>query len=461
MAQRRLFGTDGIRAPFGEPPLDRETVTTLGLRLGELLTEERAGALSAPTVVIGGDTRDSTPTLCRWLASGLHAGGVRVRYTGVLTTPGIAYLARHLKADVGIAVSASHNPHPDNGIKLIDRHGYKWSEPSEARLEERLTAVERDLPERELPEPATEAVAVYLAALESMLPPGEPLTGLSVVLDPGHGAASPFAERLFSDLGARVRMIHAEPDGTNINRDAGSTHPEALARAVQEQGADLGIAFDGDADRAILVDETGAERDGDAILYLWATRLQDDGGLRPPKIVATSMSNLGLEKALESRGIGMLRCDVGDRIVVETMQREGLVLGGEQSGHVVHLTSSTTGDGLLTALQMAGIAARGKREERSFSELLAGFVRYPQVLLNVRVAQKPPFEELPEVMETARSVEERLGDDGRLVLRYSGTEPKARVMIEGKDQDEIDALAAELADTIRGAIGAEPQGERA
>jgi phosphoglucosamine mutase len=449
----RLFGTDGIRAPFGEAPLDRPTVTAVAVALGRSLGEEAGGA--EPRVVLGGDTRASTPEICRWVAAGLAAGGARAHYVGVLPTPAIAFLVRELGADAGVAVSASHNPLPDNGVKVIDRQGHKLSEAEEAALEARMEGVEsgRVPPHAELAaDPG--AAEVYLAALvervRTAVRSDRPLAGLSVGIDAAHGAAAPYAERLFTTLGARVAAWGDRPTGDNINVDCGSTHPEHLAAEVARRGLDLGVAFDGDADRAILIDERGVERDGDAILYLWARHLLAAGRLSPPRIVATSMSNLGLERALAEIGVGVERCGVGDRIVVETMQREGIVLGGEQSGHVVNLDLSTTGDGLLTGLTMAALVATSGRP---LSELLSGFVRYPQVLLNVKVASKPDLEGLPKVAAAAKRVEDELGADGRLVLRYSGTEPLARVMIEGPDQATIERLAGELAAAIDQEIG--------
>jgi phosphoglucosamine mutase len=464
----RLFGTDGIRAPFGTWPLDRPTVRALGWHLGRLLAQ-RSAAGESPSVVLGGDTRESTPELVRWLAGGLTAAGAEPRPLGVMTTPGIAFLTRDLAAAAGVAVSASHNPHPDNGIKLLDAGGFKWSRTAEEELEERIASGPRppevtratgggfgaEAPEAAAADTAEEAPALterYLGSLRSSLPGAAPLRGLSVVLDPGHGAASPFAGPLFASLGARVTVLSASPDGRNINRDSGSTRPEAMAAEVQRRRAHLGLAFDGDADRVILADETGAVRDGDAILYLWATALAEAGELEPRRIVATSMSNLGLERALARHGIALVRCDVGDRWVVETLQREGLLLGGEQSGHVIHLGLATTGDGLLTGLHMAARVAAAP--ERSLSRLLAGFVRYPQVLLNVRVAEKRDLADLPRVVAAERRARERLGEEGRLVLRYSGTEPLARIMIEGRDQQEIESLAEEIAGAIRDELGA-------
>lgn len=460
-AAPRLFGTDGIRAPFGEPPLDRATVTALAAALGETVAE-RAADGRPPRVVLGGDTRDSTPRLAAWVAEGLAAAGVEALDAGVVPTPGVAFLTRAAGAAAGVAISASHNPHPDNGLKLIGGDGFKWTPAAEAALEARLASrLEAGAggggaaatPTRLDPAP-------YPAALEASLggAAARPLGGLSVVLDTGHGAATPYARGLFERLGAEVvAALGDAPDGTNVNRGCGSTHPGPLAAAVAARGADLGLAFDGDADRLIPVDGGGRVRDGDAVLYLWASDLHAAGRLDPPAIVVTSMSNLGLEQALGRRGIEVVRCGVGDREVVATLRREGIVLGGEQSGHVVHLGLATTGDGLLTALQLAAVV---RRAGRPLAELLAGFERYPQVLTSVRVATKPELTGLPRVAAAAAAVERRLGADGRLVLRYSGTEPLARIMIEGPDQAAIEALAGELAAAIDAEIGAEAKDRR-
>jgi phosphoglucosamine mutase len=442
----RLFGTDGIRGHFGEFPLDRPTVTALAVELAASLQERANGSL--PEVVLGGDTRESTPEICGWLAQGLEAGGVRVRYAGVIPTPGVAWLIRPLGAAAGVVVSASHNPWPDNGIKLLDPSGSKWSDEDEHALERRmLSRTPAELPHLE---PAVEENLQqrYLDHLASTIE--EPLDGLRIVLDTGNGAASSYAAEIFERLGARVTLLHAEPNGRNVNEGCGSTAPEEMAARVVAEGAHLGAAFDGDADRCILADERGEVKDGDAILYLWALSLRDRGLLDPPRIVATTMSNLGLERALDREGIGIVRCAVGDRYVVEAMKKEEILLGGEQSGHIVERQLASTGDGLLTALQIAGIVHEAGRP---LSELLAGFRRYPQVLKNVRVARKPDLATVPSVAAAARAVEDRLGADGRLVLRYSGTEPLARVMIEGPDQPTIEAMAAELIDVIQGELG--------
>ncbi len=359
-----------------------------------------------------------------------------------------------------MVVSASHNPAADNGLKLIDGAGFKWTLAAESELEARLAGTEGPAPpgRRRDAAPATapEAGERYLHWLVSEAGGRHALAGLRVALDTANGAAARLAGELFARLGASVELLFASPDGLNINRDCGSTHPEALSARLANGGFDLGFAFDGDADRALLLDEHGRAHDGDSMLYLWARDLQQRGLLAVPQVVATSMSNLGLEQALAAIGVGVLRCDVGDRAVVAALRAHGLRLGGEQSGHLVDLHCTTTGDGLLTAARIAVIAASAARAGTPVSKMLADFRRYPQVLLNVQVARKPNLEHLPGVAATARRVESRLGTRGRLVLRYSGTEPLARIMIEGPDEDAIGPLAEELADAIRKEIGVAP-----
>lgn len=458
MSPTRLFGTDGIRGTFGVEPLDAATVR----RLGRALAARLARPGGKPRVVLGGDTRASTPELVNWLAQGLggqgSGRGVEVTFLGTVPTPAVAWVTRTLGAACGVAVSASHNPHPDNGIKLVDGEGFKWPPAWEAALEDQLeetAAADAEPVELTVDRGAVEA---YLRSLVSAAREGHgadagglPLEGLAVAVDAGNGAASPYAEKLFASLGARVTVINAAPDGRNINAGCGSTHPGALAELILASGGDLGFSFDGDADRVILADEKGEIRDGDAILYLWGRDLADRGALPGRRVVATSMSNLGLDAALAEAGISLVRCDVGDRVVVDTMRREGVVLGGEQSGHIVNLELGTTGDGLLTALVVALLRARRKRP---LSELVRGFERFPQLIENVRVREKVPFEGLPAVVEARRRVEEELARSGRLVLRYSGTEPLARIMIEGRDRGRIETLAEELAAVIATEIGA-------
>jgi phosphoglucosamine mutase len=446
----RLFGTDGIRAPFGEHPLDRPTVVALGRELGATLAAER----EAPRVTLGGDTRDSTETLCRWLAGGLSAAGARVTYLDTIPTPGVAWAARAFGAQAGVVVSASHNPWPDNGIKLFDGAGRKWPAAAEAALERALAehaggaAPQRESQPLEVDRDGYEA---YVRFLSLLLPGRDALAGMTVVLDTAHGATYEIAPRVFAAHGADVRQIAGAPDGRNINQGCGSTHPEQLAAAVAAAGADLGIAFDGDGDRALLVDGQGELRDGDAMLYLWARSLHEAGQLDPPAIVATSMSNLGLEHALAAAGIDVVRCDVGDRTVMETMRERGIRLGGEQSGHLVNAAVTSTGDGLVTALTMAYLV---RRSGRPLAELLAGFQRFPQILRNVRVREKRPFEQLPAVAAAQAAVEQELAGRGRLVLRYSGTEPLARIMLEGPELATLETQADRLESAIRSAVGA-------
>lgn len=445
---KRLFGTDGIRGAFGREPLDRDTIIALGRVLGR---ETAAGG--SRDVVAAGDTRDSTPQLAQWLALGLAAEGARLRWAGVLPTGAVAWLAPRLGAALGVAISASHNPHPDNGIKVIGGDGFKLPDEAEARFEALLgRQIEATDPMDSSLAAAPLVVEPGLAALyeDGLLAtlPGDAaqaLAGLVLVLDLGHGAAITLAPALFRRAGAAVRTVGDRPDGTNINRGCGSTHPEALVDAVRRNGADLGLAFDGDADRVILVDEQGRVLDGDAILYAWATAMRRDGELVPPSIVATTMSNLGLEKALAVQGIGVERCDVGDRYVMEALRRGGLKLGGEQSGHVVRTDLSTTGDGLLTGLHLARLVAASGRPA---SDLFLGFRRYPQRLHNLRVTDKRPFAAMPRVATVAGEIERELGGDGRLVLRYSGTEPLARIMIEAAQQETVDRLVGRLAEAF-------------
>ncbi len=443
---RSLFGTDGIRGRAGQYPLDHETVVRIGAALANHLL---AWAKHPVQVILGGDTRASTPEICSALAAGLQSAGVLIRYAGVIPTPGIATLVKLFSASAGVAVSASHNPAADNGIKLFDQGGFKWRPAAERELERRLTEISsRQLSSAgniELnPEP--ELLERYAEALLAPYEHGA-LSGLSVALDCANGAASALAPRLFAELGARVHLLSAMPNGENINLGCGSTQPQTLCRATADSpgAGGLGFAFDGDADRTVASDELGRCQDGDALLYLWATTLKRQGRLEPSSVVATTMSNIGLERALERQGIGLVRCAVGDREVVAALLAEGLKLGGEQSGHLVNLDLATTGDGLQTALAIASIVAGAGRP---LSDLLKDFQRYPQVLLNVPVAIKPDLENHPVIGPAAIKTRKLLGKNGRLVLRYSGTEPLARVMIEGREQAEIENLASSLAGLI-------------
>ena len=459
-SEKRLFGTDGIRGAFGEAPLDRDTVFRVARAVVGFLRDQ---GHEGPRIVIGGDTRESTPTISEWLEDALDSLGAEPLRVGVIPTPGVAFLVRALAAHAGIVVSASHNPYPDNGIKILDARGFKLEVVAEGELEKRIRAQ----PGSTSPPPAaasggrprnaegrgsrtSEPLSRYLESLGSSLPGPTPLRDLSVVLDTGNGAASFIAAELFEGLGARVEMLNNVPDGRNVNRQCGSTAPEEAASRVASLGYDLGFAFDGDADRVVLCDERGEVRDGDEILFLWARELKEAGELSPPAIVATSMSNLGLERALSVHGVDVVRCDVGDRQVVHVLKEHGLRLGGEQSGHIVDLRLGTTGDGLLTALQIAYIV---NHSQAQLSDLLTGFERFPQILISVPVRSKPPFDELAKVSEVAHLIETDLGTAGRLVLRYSGTEQLARIMIEGPDAAGVEAKAGRLAAAIEEEIG--------
>ncbi|HVS66010.1 MAG TPA: phosphoglucosamine mutase [Thermoanaerobaculia bacterium] len=449
----RLFGTDGIRGAFNEPPLDRDTVQRVAWEIGRRAVQD-AAAVGGARVVVGGDTRDSTSELATWVVGALQAAGADAVWLGVIPTPGVAFAVRELEAAAGVVISASHNPHPDNGIKILDSSGFKLGVTVERELEARVAAgAKRELSPAVLSTVA-EPIDRYAASLAAAAREGlgaRPLEGLRIALDTGNGAATFLAPPLMAELGAVVPVqLGADPDGTNVNLGCGSTAPEELARQVVAAGCDVGFAFDGDADRVVMIDDTGAVRDGDEILFVWARDLLERGLLEPPEVVATTMSNLGLARALRGVGITLHRCDVGDREVVEALRTRGLMLGGESSGHVVHLGLSSTGDGLLTALSVARIVATGGR---SVSDLLGGFERFPQVLRNVRVRHKPAFETLAPVERAARDIGQRLGDEGRLVLRYSGTEPLARIMIEGPDSDSVMAWSEELAAVIEREIG--------
>jgi phosphoglucosamine mutase len=437
-----IFGTDGIRGSFGTQPIDPDTITRVGWALG-LTLRERA---EHPLVVLGGDTRDSTPEVQSWVERGLIAAGVEVANAGVVPTPAVAALVRELGAAGGVSISASHNPWRDNGVKLFDANGFKWAQEDERRLESRLgDAPHFDEASAGTSTPDPALGERYLHRLLAALPAPRALDGLRIAIDAANGAASPWARRLFEAAGARVESFHDQPDGENINVGCGSTHEKEIARLVRETGSDLGVSFDGDADRCMVADETGHVLDGDAILFLLARDMKARGVLAPARIVVTQMSNLGLDAALHRHGIEVERCGVGDREVVEEMRRTGARLGGEQSGHLINLDLGSTGDGLQSALQVAVLLARAKAP---LSKLAAQFETFPQTLQNVRVSRKPGFEQIPGLEQALAGVKARLGDEGRVLLRYSGTEPLARVMIEGRDKATIETMASEIARII-------------
>ncbi|MDT7777652.1 MAG: phosphoglucosamine mutase [Acidobacteriota bacterium] len=469
---KKLFGTDGMRGEAGRFPLNAATVRAAGRSLARHLAETLG---RAPRVVTGRDTRESGAWIERAFMEGARASGAEVESAGVITTPGVAYLARTLPADAGIVISASHNPFQDNGIKIFAPTGRKLDDATERLIEADIYAESetvsrapdetRKLDKTELDESDAEEDARrsavsrarakvlqwrYLEYLSKEVADGLRLEGMSVVLDCANGAASELAPTLFSRLGARVLSTFNAPDGRNINRDCGSLHTGVLQRRVVEEGAHLGVAYDGDADRALFVDARGQLVDGDATLWVLAKRMQARGELSGGRVVATVMSNIGLELALRSRGMELLRADVGDKYVLEELLRTGSTLGGEQSGHIIFPRLSLAGDGMTTTV---GLLRAMSESGRTLEELTEGFRRYPQVLTNVRVREKTPFEEVAEVVRASDEVRARLGERGRLLLRYSGTEPLARVMIEGQSQDEIEALAEELAAVIRRSLG--------
>jgi phosphoglucosamine mutase len=446
----RYFGTDGIRGRAGEAPLDADTVQRIGRAI------VRALGIDAPRVLIGRDTRESGPGIEQHLAAGLAAEGAHPESAGVIPTPAIAHLARQRSGPgrqgyhLGVVISASHNPYQDNGIKVFGGAGRKFSTELEERTEQHIAdlAGQPTLEARGVE--ARDLGRAYLDHLKRSYG-GPRLDGMRVVVDCANGATSFLARRLFEELGARVVAIDDRPDGRNINRDCGATHPESVAGRVQAEGADLGLAFDGDGDRCILADATGRVVDGDHVLFLAARHLQSKGSLQGGAVVATVMSNVGLELALSKIGIPLVRTAVGDRNVLEEMERRGANLGGEQSGHVIFLDHEPTGDGLLTGLKVLEVV---KASGRSLHELAADLVVYPQVLLNVRVRERAEIEAIPEIKSRLDQARSALDGRGRLVVRYSGTEPLLRVMAEGPDEGEVRSLAQSIADAVTARLGA-------
>jgi len=440
---KRLFGTDGIRGVAGQPPLDAASVTALGIALGDDLIRQGLGA--AP-VLIGMDTRESGPAIAAHLAAGLRRTGMAVRFAGVITTPGVAYLTRVGQYAAGVMISASHNPFEDNGLKIFSRSGFKLPDADEHEIEEeifRLLPGLANLPAA-LPLEVDCDIRPYLDFLLSTVRVS--LRGLKIVLDCGNGAASALAPVLFREAGAEVIAIFNQPNGRNINLHCGTLHVEALREKVLETGADAGIAFDGDADRAMLISPKGHLVDGDAVMLIAARRMQAEGRLNGNLAVSTVMANLGLEKALGRLGIRMLRTPVGDKYVLEEMVRRDASLGGEQSGHMIFRAFATTGDGMLTALQMLETTVV---EDTTLDELAADLEVYPQLLVNVRVTERKPLEELPRVQDMIRECERALEGTGRVLVRFSGTEPLARVMVEAQDPDAVESWANRIAATIR------------
>ena len=446
---KQLFGTDGIRGVAGKAPLDPKTVTALGIALGEDLHRQ---GLGAKPVLIGMDTRESGPAIAAQLADGLGRTGVDSEFAGVVTTPGVAYLTRTGAFSAGVMISASHNPFEDNGIKVFACTGYKLPDAEEHYVEEEIFRILADpnltSSASTVPLAPTYNVRRYLDFLLSTL--RTKLDGLRIVIDCGNGAASRLAPDLFREAGAEVTAICNEPDGKNINLNCGALHVEQLRETVLAKGADAGVAFDGDADRAMLISPEGRVVDGDAMMLIAASRLQAQGHLPGNIVVSTVMSNLGLEKALSRLGITMLRTPVGDKYVLEEMLRRDAALGGEQSGHVIFREYATTGDGMLTALKILETCAS---ERATLDRLASDLTVFPQLLVNIRVKERRPLEQLPRVAEEIRASESALDGRGRVLVRFSGTEPLARVMVEGPDLDQIENLAERIASAIRHELG--------
>jgi phosphoglucosamine mutase len=450
---RKLFGTDGIRGIAGERPLDPKTIYATGLALGHSLHSK-----NEPKVLLGRDTRESSPWIAATIAAALREAGVQVESAGVVPTPAVAFLARTHGFDAGVVISASHNPWRDNGIKLFGPDGFKLPDATELAIEDEIVrhAATADVPEvNDLP-PVVDNSALkadYINFLIGCVPDLR-LQGLRIVADCANGAAAAVAPELFAKLGARMpeecAVLNIAPDGRNINEHCGALHPEWVATEVQRRSASIGVTFDGDADRCMLAGAHGNVINGDAILLVAGRDLKARGLLSADIVVATTMSNMGLEAALRRSGIHMLRAPVGDRYVLEQMQQNNAALGGEQSGHILFPHLATTGDGLLTALVVLDLVVR---TGKSIDELTADLKVYPQVIVNVKVREKKPLDGIPAVAQRIRVAEDELRDSGRVVIRYSGTEALARVMIEAESEEAMRRHADAIADAIRAELG--------
>jgi phosphoglucosamine mutase len=443
-----LFGTDGVRGKAGHHPLDASTIRRLGAALVRAM---RDGDRSV-RLLVGRDTRESGAWIERELAHGVHSQGATLTSAGIIPTPAIAYLTPRMGYTAGAVISASHNPFEDNGIKVFSGAGEKFTES----LEEHVEAILADRSWEVSPGvvAAIEQIdyrSQYLDHLRRILPLDDRLRGMPMAIDCANGATTTVAPRLFEELGFKAHCIGCEPDGRNINLHCGSTAPEMLAKAVVDGGQRLGIAFDGDGDRAIFVDHTGAIVNGDAVMLMCAKQMKAEGRLKGNAVVATVMSNIGLELALKNAGIDLIRCPVGDKYVMEEMIKRELALGGEQSGHVIFSEYLFTGDGLATSLNvLRTISATG----RQLADLASELTVYPQVLLNLRVDRRVDLKSIPAIVEVMSSVESRLAGNGRLLVRYSGTEPLLRVMLEGRDKDEIRCWGQEIVEAVKQHLGA-------
>jgi phosphoglucosamine mutase len=455
-SSRQLFGTDGIRGVAGEFPLTRQSTYLIGRALGHDLVR----ATHKAQAVVGQDTRESSRWIADRIAEGLAAVGVDVHSAGVITTPGVAYLARSRGMAAGVVISASHNPWTDNGIKVFSGNGFKLTDERELAIEKEIFALLENpaaaddtaikVPGPSLPGEATLRRAYIQSLAESV---SSDLSKLRVLADCANGAATAEAPELFRHLGIATTFIHISPDGRNINQGCGALHPETLGKAVAESTRhyDLGVTFDGDADRALFCDATGRVVNGDAVMLAAARDLHARGKLQGDTVVATTMSNMGLEIALRNLGITMLRANVGDKYVLEEMLKTGAVLGGEQSGHIIFRDGdSTTGDGLLTALRLMDIMVRSGK---SLAELIGDLKVFPQKIQNVRVREKVPFAQVPGVQAAIDAAERELDGNGRVVVRYSGTEALARVMVEAESEEKMQAVTAAIAEEIQKALG--------
>ncbi|MEO7274409.1 MAG: phosphoglucosamine mutase [Vicinamibacterales bacterium] len=442
-----LFGTDGVRGRAGDYPLDPRTVA----RLGAALVRAMHVGERPLRMIVGRDTRESGDWIERELARGAGSAGAVISSAGVVPTPAIAYVTREMGFDAGIVISASHNPFHDNGIKVFSGRGEKFTPALEREVEAIVAAEGWAVPDSaDAPITPVDIADAYLDHARLCLPDPDRLGRFHLVVDTANGATTSVAPRLFKELGFNVELLGNEPDGRNINLGCGSTHPEPLSRKVRESGARMGIAFDGDGDRAIFVDANGAIVDGDAVLLMCSRQMQATSRLAGNAVVATVMSNIGLEIAFRDSGIEMIRTPVGDKYVMEEMLRRNLSIGGEQSGHVIFSDHLFTGDGIATALNVLRVMAETGRE---LADLASELVTYPQILLNVRVQQRKDLHEVPEIKAAMDRVEARLSGQGRLLVRYSGTEPLLRVMLEGKDQAEIHAWASEIVAVVTEHLG--------
>jgi phosphoglucosamine mutase len=447
----RLFGTDGVRGRAGEPPLDHDTVARLGAALVRALGGSPGAGGRPLRFIIGRDTRESGEWIERELGRGVHAEGAVITTAGVIPTPATAYITRALGFDAGLVISASHNPFEDNGIKVFSGRGEKFTETLERHVEAIVADTNWQMPAEGLPPvDRTDVVDAYIAHALLALPQPDRLGRFRIAIDCANGATTTVAPRLFRELGFDVTVIGGEPNGRNINLGCGSTHPEQLSAIVREDRYRMGVAFDGDGDRAIFVDDQGRIVDGDAVMLLCARHMQSQGRLNGNCVAATVMSNIGLEIALRESGIELVRCPVGDKYVMEEMLKRGLSLGGEQSGHIIFSDHLFTGDGIATALNVIRTMADTGRE---LADLASEMVAYPQVLVNVRVKQKAELRSIPAIADTMARIEQQLAGQGRLLVRYSGTEPLVRVMIEGTDQQEIQGWAREIADSVMQHLG--------